>query len=88
MRRNSSAAIDGCIALRNHLDIKRLLTSDEELRREYGRVKMALAGQDFANIGGYAVGKNGILFGSLKEAGWNEGDLKEARNANSGIGRL
>jgi GrpB-like predicted nucleotidyltransferase (UPF0157 family) len=51
MRRNTYAIIDGCIALRNHLDIKRMLVSDEELRKEYARVKMALTEQDFANIG-------------------------------------
>jgi hypothetical protein len=51
MRRNTYAIIDGCMALRNHLDIKRMLVSDEELRKEYARVKMALTEQDFANIG-------------------------------------
>jgi GrpB-like predicted nucleotidyltransferase (UPF0157 family) len=30
---------------------KRMLVSDEELRKEYARVKMALTEQDFANIG-------------------------------------
>jgi GrpB-like predicted nucleotidyltransferase (UPF0157 family) len=82
MRRNTYAIIDGCIVLRNHLDIKRMLMGDEELRKEYARVKMQLTEQDFANIGEYAMGRNEILFGILK-AGWSERDLEEVRKANS-----
>jgi hypothetical protein len=60
-----------------------MLISDEELRKKYARVKMASMEQDFANIGGYAMGKNEILFGILKKAGWSEEGLEEVRKANS-----
>jgi hypothetical protein len=29
MRRNTYVVVDGCIALRNHLDLKRMLLEDE-----------------------------------------------------------
>jgi GrpB-like predicted nucleotidyltransferase (UPF0157 family) len=83
MRRNTYAIIDGCIALRYHLDIKCMLMGDEGLRKEYARVKMQLTEQDFANIGEYTVGKNKILFGILQKAGWSEEDLEEVRKGNS-----
>jgi hypothetical protein len=83
MRRNTYAIIDGCIALRNHLDIKRMLMGDEELRKEYAHMKMQLTEQDFANIGECAMGKNEIPLGILKKASWSEEDLEEVRRANS-----
>ncbi|KAK9327441.1 grpb/dephospho-CoA kinase [Lipomyces starkeyi] len=83
MRRNTYAMIEGGVALRNHMDIKRVLLSDEGLREEYGRVKKQLEEREFANIGEYAMAKNEILWKILVAAGWSGEDLEEVRKANS-----
>ncbi|KAJ8098892.1 grpb/dephospho-CoA kinase [Lipomyces tetrasporus] len=83
MRRNTYAVIEGCVALRNHLDIKRTLLSDEGLRDEYGQVKMALAAKEWANIGEYVTSKNEILWKILERAGWSGEDLDEVKKANT-----
>ncbi|KAL3417773.1 hypothetical protein PVAG01_10783 [Phlyctema vagabunda] len=82
-RQNTYAMIEGCSALRNHLDLKRVLCNDEELREEYKRVKQELAERDFNNIGEYVRGKNAILRKILTRAGWSEEDLDEVKRANS-----
>jgi len=83
MRRNTYAMVDGCVALRNHLDLKRMLMSNEELRDEYGQVKRAIAEREFANIGEYVMAKNEILWKILERAGWSEEDLYEVKKANT-----
>lgn len=52
MRRNTYAMVEGCVALQNHLDVKKVLMEDEELREEYARVKMELADKEYESIGG------------------------------------
>jgi GrpB-like predicted nucleotidyltransferase (UPF0157 family) len=82
MRRNTYAMIEGCVALRNHLDIKRVLMEDKELREEYGRVKTELSQRDFTTVGDYVFGKLDILTKILRKAGWEEEDLEEVRRVN------
>lgn len=81
-RRNTYAMIEGCVALRNHLDIKQVLMEDKELREEYGRVKMKLSQRDFTTVGDYVFGKLDILTKILRKAGWEEEDLEEVRRVN------
>jgi GrpB-like predicted nucleotidyltransferase (UPF0157 family) len=83
MRRNTYVMVEGCVALRNHLDIKRTLMNNEVLREEYGRVKMQLTERDFAHIGEYAFSKNEILWRILETAGWRGEDLEEVKKANT-----
>lgn len=83
MRRNTYLMIEGCVALRNHLDLKRMLLVDEELREEYGMVKRQLAEREWKDIGGYAMAKNEILWGILVKAGWSKEDLEEVKKANT-----
>ncbi|KAK9387365.1 grpb/dephospho-CoA kinase [Lipomyces mesembrius] len=83
MRRNTYVVLEGCVALRNHLDIQRILLSDKELRDEYGQVKMALAKKEWANIGEYVTSKNEILWKILQRAGWSGEDLDEVKKANT-----
>jgi len=87
MRRNTYAIIEGCPALRNHLDIKRVLVENEALREEYGNVKKGLMGREFNNIGEYAHSKNKILWKLLAAAGWSEEDLAPVKKANDGSWR-
>ncbi|KAK9323507.1 grpb/dephospho-CoA kinase [Lipomyces orientalis] len=83
MRRNTYVVIEGCVALKNHLDIKRVLLSDEGLRDEYGQVKKGLAEKEWANIGEYVTAKSEILLKILGRAGWSEEDLDEVKKANT-----
>jgi GrpB-like predicted nucleotidyltransferase (UPF0157 family) len=70
MRRNTYAMIEGCVALRHHLDIKRVLMSDAGLREEeYGRIKMELTERDYGHIGEYVMTKNEIHWKILERAG-------------------
>lgn len=82
LRYNTYLMIEGCVALRNHLDIKRVLMGDEELRDEYARVKNELKTKEFENIGQYAFGKTEILCKILRKAGWTEEELEPVIEAN------
>lgn len=83
LRYNTYLMIEGCAALRNHLDTKRVLMEDQELREEYERVKCKLKEIEFENIGQYAFGKTEILCKILRTAGWSEKDLEPVIRANS-----
>ncbi|KAL9106561.1 MAG: hypothetical protein Q9227_008407 [Pyrenula ochraceoflavens] len=82
VRENTYAMIEGCTALRNHLDVKRVLLEDEGLREEYARTKEKLTEVDVENIGVYVFGKSKILEKMLKQAGWTDEDLEPVREAN------
>ncbi|OJI99139.1 hypothetical protein ASPVEDRAFT_502290 [Aspergillus versicolor CBS 583.65] len=83
LRYNTYLMIQGCVALRNHLDAKRVLLDSQELREEYARVKTKLKETEFENIGEYASGKTDILCKILRTAGWSEEDLNPVIKANS-----
>ncbi|KAK9236681.1 grpb/dephospho-CoA kinase [Lipomyces kononenkoae] len=83
MRRNTYVVIEGCTSLKNHLDVKRVLLSDEGLRDEYGLVKMALAEKEWPNVDEYCKAKSEILSKILEKAQWSEEDLDEVKKANS-----
>jgi GrpB-like predicted nucleotidyltransferase (UPF0157 family) len=75
LRRNTYAMIDGCAALRNHLDVRRVLLEDAPLREEYGLVKRSLVDREFDGIGAYAREKSIVLRKILRKAGWSDEDL-------------
>jgi GrpB-like predicted nucleotidyltransferase (UPF0157 family) len=83
VRHNTYAMIEGCPALRNHLDVKRVLLEDQGLREEYGRVKAELAQKEYDRIGAYVMGKNEILWKILRRAGWTEEELEPVITTNS-----
>lgn len=80
MRRNTYVIAKDCLALKNHLDVKRILEQDPTLRQEYTRVKKQLASKEVADIGEYANGKSDILLKVLRKAGWTTEDLYEMRH--------
>lgn len=82
MRRNTYVTIDGCISIRNQMDLKRTLLADEELRHEYGDVKKRLIESGVKDVDEYCVGKTDIILKILRKAGWNEADLEVVRGAN------
>lgn len=83
LRYNTYLMIRGCAALRNHLDARRVLMENEELRDEYCRVKSDLQSTEFENIGQYVSGKTEILCKILRAAGWSEQDLEPVIRVNS-----
>lgn len=83
LRHNTYLIIEGCPALRNHLDAKRILIEDENLREEYSAAKGRLAEGEFEDIGQYACAKTDILCKILRRAGWSEEDLEPVIQANT-----
>jgi GrpB-like predicted nucleotidyltransferase (UPF0157 family) len=83
LRRHTYVVIEGCLALRNHLDVRRVLLEDQELREEYARVKSDMEDMEFEHIGQYVAGKTEILCKILRKAGWSEEELKPVIDANS-----
>ncbi|KAL8745324.1 MAG: hypothetical protein Q9190_002535 [Brigantiaea leucoxantha] len=75
---NLYVCIEGCLALRNHLEVKKILLQDSELRREYGEVKLKLA-KDLAEgrllcNDDYNIGKNEIVAKILEKSDLSEED--------------
>ncbi|KAM0545764.1 hypothetical protein ACHAPJ_011188 [Fusarium lateritium] len=83
MRRNTYIMVEGCLSLRNHLDVRRVLLKNAQLREEYGRVKAGLKDRDFNNIGEYAHSKTEVLVKILREAGWSDDDLQPVISINT-----
>jgi GrpB-like predicted nucleotidyltransferase (UPF0157 family) len=83
LRRNTYVVIEGCMASRNHLDVRRVLLEDQELREEYARVKSNLEGVEFDNMDQYVAGKTQVLCKILRKAGWSEEELQQVIEANS-----
>lgn len=83
LRRNTYVVIEGCLASRNHLDVRRVLLEDQELREEYARVKSNMEGVEFENLDQYVAGKTQVLCKILRKAGWSEEDLQLVMEANS-----
>jgi GrpB-like predicted nucleotidyltransferase (UPF0157 family) len=82
MRRNTYMLLEGCLSLRNHLDLKKTLLEDEALRTEYGDVKRRLVEGGVKDVDEYCRGKNEVIVRILEKAGWSEEELKEVRDAN------
>ncbi|KAJ5703752.1 hypothetical protein N7493_010890 [Penicillium malachiteum] len=82
LRYHTYLIIEGCTALRNHLDIRRVLLENSTLREEYGQVKSQLAEKELENIDQYVSGKTTILCKILREAGWSEEELEPVIKAN------
>jgi len=83
MRRNTYVVLEGCLSLRNHRNLKKVLMQDEELRREYERVKIELVkDESVETVEDYCTGKNAIVCKILRKAGWNEEDLDVVTKSN------
>ena len=71
MRRNVYVMPDdGGLILRSYTALKMTLMVDEELRKEYGRIKIELSEKEYGNIMQYAARKRPIIRRILKKAGW------------------
>lgn len=67
--RHVYVAVDGSLALRNHLAVREVLRSDPELRRRYGELKLDLASRDVATIDVYVAAKSPVLQEVLHASG-------------------
>ncbi|KAG9247115.1 hypothetical protein BJ878DRAFT_494192 [Calycina marina] len=71
--------------VRNHLDLKKVLLEDKELRAEYSATKKRLlqsAGEEGINVNEYCVAKTDVILKILKKAGWSDDDLEQVKKLN------
>ncbi|CAM6102146.1 unnamed protein product [Calypogeia fissa] len=83
IKRNIYLCPEDALALKNHLAVKDLLTKDQELRDEYGRVKMGLAEMEVESIDEYVKRKTEVLKKILGRAGLGVEELEEIEKANT-----
>ena len=81
MRMNTYVILEGCLQLRNHLDIKRVLLENKALRREYGETKRGLVERGM-DIDDYVRGKSEVIQKILEVAGWTREELGIVGDAN------
>lgn len=82
-RQNTYVVVNGCLSLRNHRDLKRILNSDAELRKEYGDTKRALALDECVeSVEEYCAGKNVVMRKILRKAGWTDEKLDVVTKSN------
>ncbi|PVH81358.1 putative UPF0157 protein YqkA [Cadophora sp. DSE1049] len=84
-KENTYVCVEGCLSLRNHRDVRRVLMGDEGLRGEYGECKRRLVEEIGDREGGmddYVRGKTEVLGRVLKKAGWSEEEVEVVRRVN------
>ena len=81
-RRNVYLAIDGCLALRNHLGVRDVLRADPKLRDRYGEVKLSLAQRDYEHIDQYIADKSAVLRDVLEQAGLTPDEIASIDGVN------
>ncbi|KAL9620503.1 MAG: hypothetical protein Q9160_004972 [Pyrenula sp. 1 TL-2023] len=80
--RNLYVCIQDSAALRNHIAVRDLLKRDEDLRKEYGDLKLSLS-QDNVEIHEYMTRKNAMVWRLLElSGGVSKEEIEEIRNAN------
>jgi GrpB-like predicted nucleotidyltransferase (UPF0157 family) len=82
MRHNTYMIVEGTLALRNHLDVRRVLLEDNLLRDEYSQLKSELQEREFNDIGQYVTAKSDMLCRILQKAGWDSEDLQSVMDVN------
>ncbi len=84
--RHVYVAVDGCLALRNHLAVRDLLRRDARLRDEYGQLKLQLAERDYADIDQYVIDKSPMIQRILAAAGIDDVERAAIDAMNRGTG--
>lgn len=80
-RTNTYVVVDGCLALRNHLGVRRVLRNDAQRRDRYAALKQALVSQT-DDIERYIEGKSALLAEILAESGLTDDELLAIEAAN------
>lgn len=81
-RRNLYICLDGCVALRNHLGVRKALREDKTLRDEYAAAKRTLAARELEDIDEYVEGKSDVLQKILRRAGLSEEETEGIKDNN------
>lgn len=82
-RTHTYVVVEGSLALRNHLAVRRVLQSDSDLRDRYAALKLHLAsGTD--DINAYIEGKSPLLAEILRRGGLSDGDIRRIVESNIG----
>ena len=81
LRRHVYVVLDGCLALRNHLTVRAVLRADEELRDEYGALKLELAERDLPDLDAYTAAKSDLLERVMAEGGMSPAERSEIRGS-------
>lgn len=81
-KRNIYICIQGSLALKNHLALRSVLRENDELRDEYGKVKMELAEKEWVHVDDYTRSKNKTVFNILQKAGLTDEELAEIKKHN------
>ncbi len=68
-KHNLYVCLEGCLALRNHLTLKNMLTSDHCAMIQYGELKKALASRYENDIDAYVEGKTHFIISLLRKNG-------------------
>jgi GrpB-like predicted nucleotidyltransferase (UPF0157 family) len=79
---------EGMLGLRGYLDLKRVLSEDEELRREYEEVKFGLVQSGAMRTVEYGKGKNEVIAKILRVAGWSDVEVRMKENLDTREGDL
>jgi GrpB-like predicted nucleotidyltransferase (UPF0157 family) len=85
IRRNVYVAVDGCLSLRNHLAVRRVLRTNERFRDAYGALKRRLAEREFSSIDEYVAAKSDLLQLILELGGIDSADRAEIRGVNDPV---
>jgi GrpB-like predicted nucleotidyltransferase (UPF0157 family) len=62
-------------ALANHLAVRDVLRRDQDMRDEYGALKMALSKEEHADIGAYGAKKQAFIIRGLEQSGLTKEEL-------------
>ena len=81
-RRNVYVCASGSLSVRNHLAVRDVLMRREDLRREYGAVKAALADEPGMDIDTYIARKSDVLHKVLAASDFTTQELREIRLLN------
>ncbi len=80
--RNVYVAVEGSLALRNHLAVRDVLRSDAALRDAYGQLKLNLAQRYAEDMGAYVAAKTELLATILSRGGLTDDERAEIADAN------
>ena len=80
--RNVYVAVEGSLALRNHLAVRDVLRADAARRDEYGRLKLDLAQRHAEDMDAYVAAKTELLGAILARGGLTDEEREEIALAN------
>lgn len=75
--------VDGCLSLRNHLAVREVLRTNDDLRERYGHQKLELAATEWESIDTYTEAKSALLQEVLASGDLTDAELREISEANA-----